>query len=186
MPRIRAVVEFSEVVEVTVRPGVNTVRFLISVTPESLSSWADRAMTEIGTSWMFSARFCAVTMTSGKLGTGASSAPQLALAATTPVDAKTKVATPRLSRIRLVIALPSVRQSFEQQCLNCCVVNVLRMRPSTSWSGGRKGSREHLASGDNPLTGASTAALEGRDTFLHESSTPRRLRAKLRRWKRYL
>src|SRR5580658_6508699 len=120
MPRIRAVVEFSEVVDVTVRPGVNTVRFLISVTPASLSSWEDRAITEIGTSWIFSARFCAVTMTSGKTGgTGASSA-QLTLPATAPVDAKTKVATRRISRIRLVIALPSVRQSFEQQSLRCC------------------------------------------------------------------
>src|SRR5271156_2817433 len=120
MPRIRAVVEFSEVVEVTVRPGVNTVRFLISVTPESLSSWADRAITEIGTSWMFSARFCAVTMTSGRLGTGASSAAQLTLPATAPVDAKTKVANRRISRIRLVIDLPSVRQSVEQRSLKCC------------------------------------------------------------------
>jgi hypothetical protein len=68
MPRMREVVEFSSVVEATVSPGVNAVISLMSLTPESLSCWADSAMTEIGTSWMFCTRFCAVTMISVRPG----------------------------------------------------------------------------------------------------------------------
>ena len=58
MPRMRAVVEFSEVVEVTVRPGVR------SVTPASCSCCPESAITAIGTSCRFCSRFCAVTTTS--------------------------------------------------------------------------------------------------------------------------
>ena len=61
---MRAVVEFSEVVEVTVSPGVSAVMFLISVTPASWSCCPESAMTAIGTSCRFCSRFCAVTMTS--------------------------------------------------------------------------------------------------------------------------
>jgi hypothetical protein len=39
----------------------------MSVTPASFSCCADTAMTEIGTSWTFWLRFCAVTMTSSSV-----------------------------------------------------------------------------------------------------------------------
>ncbi len=68
MPRMRAVVDPSLVVEVTVRPGVRMVMLLMSVTPESLSCCPDNAITEIGTSCKFSERFSAVTMISVRVG----------------------------------------------------------------------------------------------------------------------
>ena len=61
---MRAVVEFSEVVEVTVSPGVSAVMFLRSVTPASRSCCPESAITAIGTSCRFCSRFCAVTTTS--------------------------------------------------------------------------------------------------------------------------
>ncbi len=58
---MRAVVLASDAVDVTVRPGVNLLRSLMSRTPLSCSSWRPTTLTTIGTSWRFSVRFCAVT-----------------------------------------------------------------------------------------------------------------------------
>ena len=63
-PRIRAVVEVLLAVVVTVRPGVTTVRSLMSFTPASCNCWALTAVTTIGTSCRFWVRFCAVTTSS--------------------------------------------------------------------------------------------------------------------------
>src|ERR1700722_13240346 len=94
MPRMRAVVEPSLVVEVTVSPGVRMVMLLMSVTPESLSCCPDKAITEIGTSCRFSERFSAVTMISVSVGEFAvSSAARPALAAR-KLDPNTRHADP--------------------------------------------------------------------------------------------
>src|SRR5580704_8977968 len=107
MPRMRAVVTFSDVVDVTVRPGVNACRFLMSVTPPSLSCCADRAMTEMGTSWMFCSRFCAVTMISVKTGGfAACCCAQLEPAAPAPDIANTRATPCRKGTRRIAIAPP--------------------------------------------------------------------------------
>src|SRR5579859_152715 len=67
MPRMRAVVDASLVVEVTSRPGVSRVRSLMSLTPLSCRSWWLTVVTTIGTSCRFWERFCAVTMISSTL-----------------------------------------------------------------------------------------------------------------------
>ena len=58
---MRAVVEASLEVEVTIRPGVRIVRSLISLTVASFKSCAETVVTTIGTSCRFWVRFCAVT-----------------------------------------------------------------------------------------------------------------------------
>ena len=60
-PRMRAVVEASEAVEVTVRPEVSLERSLMSFTPLSCSSCLFTTVTTMGTSCRFSFRFWAVT-----------------------------------------------------------------------------------------------------------------------------
>ncbi len=61
-------------------------------------------MTEMGTSWMFCWRFCAVTMISVSVGVVSSA--QLELTAMMPVMADTKAIPCRASMRRLVIPLP--------------------------------------------------------------------------------
>src|SRR6202789_3590203 len=94
MPRMRAVVTFSDVVEVTVRPGVRTCKFLMSVTPASCSCCAETAITAMGTSCRFCSRFCAVTMISLKPGWVGVSAAQPG-PARTPLDIDAAPATYR-------------------------------------------------------------------------------------------
>src|ERR1700681_3515756 len=106
MPRMRAVVTFSEVVDVTVKPGVKDWRFLMSLTPPSLSSCADRAITEMGTSWMFCWRFCAVTMISVSAGWLVVVCAQLEPAAMPPEIANTRATPWCKGTRRFVIALP--------------------------------------------------------------------------------
>src|SRR5690606_35981943 len=62
MPRMRAVVIASLWVLVTVSPGTRVCRSLMSYTPVSCSSCWSSTVTEIGTSWSTSSRFCAVTV----------------------------------------------------------------------------------------------------------------------------
>ena len=92
---MRAVVEPSDVVDVTVRPGVSTVRFLMSVTPASFSCCADTAKTEIGTSCTFWLRFCAVTMTSSSVA-----GPPASAALTAPLDSAADTASSAASGAR--------------------------------------------------------------------------------------
>src|SRR3569623_1606908 len=61
-PRMRAVVIVSLEVEVTVRPGVRTVRSLMSFTPASCSSLPGREVTTTGTSCRFCSRLWARTL----------------------------------------------------------------------------------------------------------------------------
>ena len=64
---MRAVVEASDEVEVTIRPGVTMVRSLMSLTPVSCSSCLVTLVTTIGTSCRFCSRRCAVTVISSTL-----------------------------------------------------------------------------------------------------------------------
>ncbi|MNR22243.1 hypothetical protein D3C85_1391860 [compost metagenome] len=90
-PRIRAVVEASDWVEVTVMPGVRICRSLMSRTPAPFSASCDRVVTTIGTSCRFCSRFWAVTMMSsivvGPSWADAAPAKPKATAPTTATDA---------------------------------------------------------------------------------------------------
>src|ERR1700704_1017805 len=108
-------------------------------------------MTEIGTSWMFCSRFCAVTIISFSAGWLAACCARLESAAMTPQIANTRATPCRKGTRRLVIQFPLKPVPF---------LGAEKPRGPTLWADRhnssvrslREGSSSDLASGVNLLT----------------------------------